>query len=149
MKKIIALLALGIVLAIIPYFFKISPYVLNIFMQAATYSIAVLGMTVVLGYTGQINLAQATFFGLGAYVVGLGTVDGGMNFWITLVLGIGVATLSGFILGLTTLRLKGHYLAMITISFQQIFRIDWVIRISLDIRIKRVQRVVGKSHPLE
>lgn len=129
MKKIIALLALGIVLAIIPYFFKISPYVLNIFMQAATYSIAVLGMTVVLGYTGQINLAQATFFGLGAYVVGLGTVDGGMNFWITLILGIGVATLSGFILGLTTLRLKGHYLAMITISFQQIFDLvlnNWI-----------------------
>ena len=129
MKKILAVLALGVVLAILPYFIKISPYVLNIFMQAATYAIAVLGMTVVLGYTGQINLAQATFFGLGAYVVGLGTVDAGMNFWITLVLGIGVATLSGFILGLTTLRLKGHYLAMITISFQQIFDLvlnNWI-----------------------
>ncbi len=129
MKKILGLLALGILLAIIPYFIKISPYVLNIFMQAATYSIAVLGMTVVLGYTGQINLAQATFFGLGAYVVGLGTVDGGLNFWITLALGIAVATLSGFILGLTTLRLKGHYLAMITISFQQIFDLvlnNWI-----------------------
>ena len=129
MKKILGLLALGILLAILPYFIKISPYVLNIFMQAATYSIAVLGMTVVLGYTGQINLAQATFFGLGAYVVGLGTVDGGLNFWITLALGIAVATLSGFILGLTTLRLKGHYLAMITISFQQIFDLvlnNWI-----------------------
>lgn len=129
MKKILGLLALGILLAIIPYFVKISPYVLNIFMQAATYSIAVLGMTVVLGYTGQINLAQATFFGLGAYVVGLGTVDGGLNFWITLALGIAVATVSGFILGLTTLRLKGHYLAMITISFQQIFDLvlnNWI-----------------------
>lgn len=129
MKKILLVLTLGVLLAILPYFIKVTPYVLNIFMQAATYAIAVLGMTVVLGYTGQINLAQATFFGLGAYVVGLGTVDGGMNFWITLVLGIGVATLSGFILGLTTLRLKGHYLAMITISFQQIFDLvlnNWI-----------------------
>lgn len=129
MKKILLVLTLGVLLAILPYFIKVTPYVLNIFMQAATYAIAVLGMTVVLGYTGQINLAQATFFGLGAYVVGLGTVDGGMNFWITLVLGIGVATLSGFVLGLTTLRLKGHYLAMITISFQQIFDLvlnNWI-----------------------
>jgi branched-chain amino acid transport system permease protein len=107
--------------ALVPFFFQLSPYVLNIFMQAVTYSIAVLGMTVVLGYTGQINLAQATFFGLGAYAVGLGTVVLGLNFWITLFLGVAVATAAGFALGLTTLRLGGHYLAMITISFQQIF----------------------------
>ena len=129
MKKILTLLAIGLLIAVLPYFVKVSPYVLNIFMQAVTYSIAVLGMTVVLGYTGQINLAQATFFGLGAYAVGLGTVDAGLNFWITLALGIAVATVSGFILGLTTLRLKGHYLAMITISFQQIFDLilnNWI-----------------------
>jgi len=129
MKKILLVLALGILVALLPYTMKISPYVLNIFMQAITYSIAVLGMTVVLGYTGQINLAQATFFGLGAYAVALGTVGPGLNFWITLIMGIGVAIISGFVLGLTTLRLKGHYLAMITISFQQIFDlilVNWI-----------------------
>ncbi len=129
MKKIFVVLALGVVLAFVPFFFKLSPYVLNIFMQAVTYSIAVLGMTVVLGYAGQINLAQATFFGLGAYAVGLGTVDLGLNFWVTFAMGVGVATLAGFVLGLTTLRLKGHYLAMITISFQQIFDLvlnNWI-----------------------
>ena len=51
-------------------------------MQAATYSVAVLGLTVVLGLYGQINLAQAAFFGLGAYAVGLGTVDYGLSFWL-------------------------------------------------------------------
>jgi branched-chain amino acid transport system permease protein len=90
-KPLIAVIVLGVLVALMPFFFQLSPYVLNIFMQAVTYSIAVLGMTVVLGYTGQINLAQATFFGLGAYAVGLGTVVLGMNFWITLLLGIGVA----------------------------------------------------------
>ncbi|HEY3595957.1 MAG TPA: branched-chain amino acid ABC transporter ATP-binding protein/permease [Paraburkholderia sp.] len=114
-------LIVAIAVALVPFVFQLSPYVLNIFMQAATYAIAVLGMTVVLGYTGQINLAQATFFGLGAYAVGLGTVVLGLNFWLTLLLGIGLATIAGFVLGLTTLRLGGHYLAMITISFQQIF----------------------------
>lgn len=104
-----------------PFLFAFSPYVLTMLMQATTYSIVVLGMVVVLGYAGQINLAQATFFGFGAYAVALGTVTLGWNFWLTLVLGIGVASLAGLVLGMTTLRLGGHYLAMITISFQQIF----------------------------
>ncbi|HEX7932660.1 MAG TPA: branched-chain amino acid ABC transporter ATP-binding protein/permease [Paraburkholderia sp.] len=115
------LVVVALAVALVPFVVPLTPYVLNIFMQAATYAIAVLGMTVVLGYTGQINLAQASFFGLGAYAVGLGTVVLGLNFWVTLLLGIGLATVAGFVLGLTTLRLGGHYLAMITISFQQIF----------------------------
>jgi branched-chain amino acid transport system permease protein len=114
------LIALALVLVAVPFVFELTPYVLNILMQAATYAVAVLGMTVVLGYTGQINLAQAAFFGLGAYSVGLGTVVLGLNFWVSLLLGIGLATIAGFLLGLTTLRLGGHYLAMITISFQEI-----------------------------
>ena len=118
---LVVLLVLGLVLPAIPFVFPVSSYVLNIFMQAATYGIAVLGMTIVLGYTGQINLAQAAFFGLGAYAVALGTVAWGLNFWVSLLLGMAVASLAGLVLGLTTLRLGGHYLAMITISFQQIF----------------------------
>lgn len=118
---LISLLILAVVLPAIPFFFPVNSYVLNIFMQAVTYGIAVLGMTVVLGYTGQINLAQAAFFGLGAYAVALGTVVLGLNFWVSLLLGIAVAAVAGLVLGLTTLRLGGHYLAMITISFQQIF----------------------------
>ena len=118
---LITLLILAVVLPAIPFFFTVNSYVLNIFMQAVTYGIAVLGMTIVLGYTGQINLAQAAFFGLGAYAVALGTVVLGLNFWVSMLLGIAVAAIAGLVLGLTTLRLGGHYLAMITISFQQIF----------------------------
>jgi branched-chain amino acid transport system permease protein len=55
-------------------------YVLNISLQATTYAIAVLGLTVVLGLCGQINLAQAAFFGLGAYAVGIGQTEHGLNF---------------------------------------------------------------------
>lgn len=120
-SKIAFFIALGVLVAIAPLFLNLSPYILNIFMQAATYSVAVLGMTIVLGYAGQINLAQATFFGLGAYAVAIGTVVLGLNFWIALLMGIGMAVVAGFVLGLTTLRLGGHYLAMITISFQIIF----------------------------
>ena len=50
-------------------------YLLNIFMQAATYASRSIGLVVVLGYCGQISIAQAGFFGIGAYGVALGTVD--------------------------------------------------------------------------
>jgi branched-chain amino acid transport system permease protein len=122
-------LVIAIALPLLPYYFNVSHFVLSMFMQATTYAIAVLGMVVVLGYTGQINLAQAAFFGFGAYGVALGTVSYGLSFWVSLAIGVGIAGLAGGILGLTTLRLGGHYLAMITISFQQIFdlvAVNWI-----------------------
>ena len=123
------LLVIAIAVPLLPYYSNVSHFVLSMFMQATTYAIAVLGMVVVLGYTGQINLAQAAFFGFGAYGVALGTVTYGLSFWLSLAIGIGIAGSAGGILGLTTLRLGGHYLAMITISFQQIFdlvAVNWI-----------------------
>lgn len=95
-------------------------YYLNILMQAVTYAIAVSGLVVVLGYCGQISLAQAAFFGLGAYGVAIGTVDFGLGFFPALLCGVALAGVLGLILGVGSLRLGGHYLAMVTISFQQI-----------------------------
>lgn len=107
----------------------LSAYSLNILMQAVTYAIAVLGLTIVLGYAGQINLAQAAFFGLGAYSVALGTADFALPFWVALTTGVAVAASAGAVLGLTSLRLGGHYLAMVTISFQTILTLvltNWI-----------------------
>jgi branched-chain amino acid transport system permease protein len=127
--SLILLAILAIAFPLLPYVLHVSDYVLNIFMNSVSYTMAVLGMVVVLGYAGQINLAQAAFFGIGAYAVGLGTVAWGLNFWLSFVLGLGAAAIAGLVLGLTTLRLGGHYLAMITISFQQIFDLvltNWI-----------------------
>ena len=100
-------------------------------MNSITYAMAVLGMVVVLGYTGQINLAQAAFFGFGAYAVGAGNGRlTALHFWVSLALGHGRWRESrAWSSDLTTLRLGGHYLAMITISFQQIFdlvMVNWI-----------------------
>ncbi len=119
---ILAVLALS---ALIPS----QGYTLNILMQAATNAVAVTGLVVVLGYCGQISLAQAAFFGLGAYGVALGTTDYGLHFFAALPLGIAAALLFGVLLGLASLRLGGHYLAMVTISFQQILTLvltNWI-----------------------
>lgn len=99
---------------------RLDGYILNILMQATTFSIAVFGLSVVLGLCGQINLAQAAFFGFGAYAVGLGTTDLHISYWLCLAGGCVFTLLAGALLGMSTLRLGGHYLAMVTISFQQI-----------------------------
>jgi branched-chain amino acid transport system permease protein len=107
----------------------LSAYSLNLLMQATTYTIAVLGLTIVLGYTGQLNLAQAAFFGLGAYSVALGTTAYALSFFVALAIGIVIAAAAGAVLGLTSLRLGGHYLGMVTISFQTIVTLvltNWV-----------------------
>jgi branched-chain amino acid transport system permease protein len=98
-------------------------YTANILVQAVTYAIAVFGLSVVLGLCGQINLAQAGFFALGAYAVGLGTTDYRLPFFPCLAAGMALAFAAGAALGLSTLRLGGHYLAMVTISFQQILTV--------------------------
>src|SRR6516164_2919022 len=112
-----------------PLLLPITAYYLNLLMQAVTYAIAVLGLTIVLGYTGQINLAQAAFFGLGAYSVALGTTAFALPFWVALAIGVVIAAIAGAVLGFTSLRLGGHYLAMVTISFQTILTLvltNWV-----------------------
>src|SRR3954470_21332994 len=106
-------------------------YILNILLQATTFAIAVFGLSVVLGLCGQINLAQAAFFGFGAYAVGLGTADLHLNFWLCLAAGCAMALVAGAFLGMSTLRLGGHYLAMVTISFQQIVTLVMINAIGL------------------
>jgi branched-chain amino acid transport system permease protein len=121
--------AIAVVTVAFANFTPLSAYVLNLLMQASTYAIAVLGLTIVLGYTGQINLAQAAFFSLGAYSVALGTTTFGLPFLPALALGVALACIAGGVLGLTSLRLGGHYLAMVTISFQTMLSLiltNWV-----------------------
>ena len=125
----IAYVALSALVVAVVGLLPMSDYTIHILVQTATFSIAVFGLTIVLGLCGQINLAQAAFFGFGAYAVGLGTADLHLNFWVALAMGAGVALVMGALLGMTTLRLGGHYLAMVTISFQQIvtlIMVNWI-----------------------
>jgi branched-chain amino acid transport system permease protein len=124
-----ALATAGVLAAIAPPLVAMPAYLVSLLMQASTYAVAVLGLVVCLGYAGQINLAQAAFFGIGAYAVGLGTAAYALPFWFALLIGLAIAALAGMALGLAALRIGGHYLAMVTITFQTIFSlvlINWV-----------------------
>ena len=119
-------LALAVVIA------SLAPaqgYYLNIVMQAVTYAIAVSGLVVVLGYCGQISLSQAGFLGIGAYVLALLTTRAGVPFLLAAPAAMLVCGAFGLLLGFASLRLGGHYLAMVTISFQVILTLvlsNWI-----------------------
>jgi branched-chain amino acid transport system permease protein len=115
----IAAVAIAAVIAL-SFFLPAEGYYLNIMMQAATYAIAVAGIVVILGYCGQLALCQAAFLGIGAYAVALGTVNYNLPFFAALAIGVVISGLGGILLGGATLRLGGHYLAMVTIGFQEI-----------------------------
>src|ERR1700709_1701228 len=89
---------------------RFDGYILNILMQATACAIAVFGLSVVLGLCGQINLAQAAFFGFGAYAVGIGTTDFHTSYWLCLLAGCVISLLAGAVLGMSTLRLWAAYL---------------------------------------
>ncbi len=111
---LIAILALAVV--VFPWAVG-SSYWLNLVNLAISFSIACLGLNIVLGYGGQLSLAQAAFWGVGAYTSAVLTVTLGVSVWVGMIAAFLVAALFGVLLGIPTLKLSGHYLAMATIGF--------------------------------
>src|SRR5260221_7942889 len=76
-----------------------------------------LSLNLVLGYTGQLNLGQSAFFGIGAYVSTILVKTYGWNFWLACVAAVGAAGLLGLALAAFAVRLRGHYLAIASLGF--------------------------------
>ena len=87
--------------------------------------IAVIGLNILLGYTGQISLGQAAFLCVGSYTAAV-LVKAGISFWFALPISGLTAGLVGLLFGIPSLRIKGFYLAMATLSAQMI--IPWFFR---------------------
>jgi branched-chain amino acid transport system permease protein len=104
------LLAAGLVF---PFLAK-NDYQLTVMSTAYIFALATLGLNLITGYTGQFNLAHTGFMAVGAYTVGILTVDHQVPFWIAFALSGFVAAFIGFFIGLVSLRLKGHYFSIFT-----------------------------------
>ena len=100
-----------------------SSYWLNLINLSISFSIACLGLNIVLGYAGQLSLAQAAFWGVGAYTSAILTTKLGLPVWAGMFAAFFVAGFFGILLGIPTLKLSGHYLAMATIGFGVILQL--------------------------
>lgn len=106
----ICLLVVGIIASfIIPPYFR---YLLGLF---AVYSLASIGMNFLTGYTEQISLGNAAFFGIGAYVFGIFQALG-MNNALSIFLGVLLSSIIAFLIGFLTIRVKDIYLAVGTLA---------------------------------
>jgi branched-chain amino acid transport system permease protein len=100
-----------------------SRYVLFVCDLAMIYAIVALGLNLLMGYGGQISVGHAAFFGIGAYTSAILSVDFGWSFWTALPAALALSAASGLLLGLPTLRLRGHYLILATLGFGEIVRL--------------------------
>ncbi len=105
----------------IPFFAQ--NYVLDVAVLAGIYIILALGLNVVVGYTGLLNLGFVAYYAIGAYSFALLQTKLGLGFWSAMPLAVSVTTLAGFLFAVPALRLKGDYLALVTLGFGEIVRI--------------------------
>lgn len=121
-----AISILGLVLQ-----FSINAYIQILILQILMYSIAAMGLNLVNGFTGQFSLGHAGFMAVGAYTSAyLSQVFPGFlesthlfGFFIFSILGGLIAAGFGYVVGLPSLRLKGDYLAIVTLGFGEILRV--------------------------
>jgi branched-chain amino acid transport system permease protein len=92
-----------------------NDYLLSVMSTAYIFALATVGLNLITGYTGQFNLAHGSFMALGAYTVGILTVDHQVPFWLALVAAGVVVAVFGALVGLVSLRLRGHYFSIFTL----------------------------------
>jgi len=89
--------------------------------KAVSFVVAILGLQVVAGFTGQLSLGQGFFFGLGAYVSAILVADYNWSYFSTLIVVVPVCFLVGMAFGIPALRIKGLYLALVTLGLAALF----------------------------
>ncbi len=119
---------LAAVLLVLPRFLP-NQYIAQIVNMICIYIILGTGLNILTGYTGQLALGQAAFFGIGAYTAAILNKAYGLQFIPLLLISALVTAVFGVVLSVPALKVKGSYLALITIGFGEIVRIlmvNWV-----------------------
>ncbi|MFH0994249.1 MAG: high-affinity branched-chain amino acid ABC transporter permease LivM [Pseudomonadota bacterium] len=103
--------------------FVMDTYQTNIMITALMYIVLGLGLNIVVGLAGLLDLGYVAFYAVGAYTYGLLNHHFGLGFWIVLPMGAVMGAFFGILLGFPVLRLRGDYLAIVTLGFGEIIRL--------------------------
>lgn len=123
-----------VVITVFSILFMIAlPWMVGLFLSQALFMIGLfvmmgLGLNIVVGYAGLLDLGYVAFYAFGAYTMGILTTTsalgrGGLNFWMAVPVAMLVGVLFGVTLGFPVLRMRGDYLAIVTLGFGEIIRI--------------------------
>ena len=108
---------------VVAFPFSFSMYQTNIMITALIYVIVGLGLNIVVGLAGLLDLGYVAFYAVGAYTYALLNHHFGLGFWMVLPIGAGMGFFFGILLGFPVLRLRGDYLAIVTLGFGEIIRL--------------------------
>ncbi|MEJ5228063.1 branched-chain amino acid ABC transporter permease [Thermodesulfovibrio sp.] len=121
-ENAIAILLLTVLVFVFPQL-TTDNYFLTVGIFIGINAIVAIGLTILMGYAGQISLGQAGFYGIGAYVSAILSLTYGLPVMLSIITAIAVASIAATLLAIPSLRLKGHYLAVATLGFGEIIHI--------------------------
>lgn len=102
---------------VIAYQIEGIQHYIDIMIFVGIFSLVTIGLSLLMGYAGQISLGHAAFFGIGAYTSAVLTGKFGFHPWVAFLLGILLTAVVAYLVGVPSLKLRGHYLAMATLGF--------------------------------
>lgn len=114
-RKYIGVVILMIALLVIPFF--VNSFILSVMIMIGMYAIVTTGLTMLMGYAGQISLGHAAFYGVGAYASAVVTGKFGLPSIVGVLIGVLLAGFIALLIGIPTLKLKENYLALATLGF--------------------------------
>ena len=112
-----------VLIAAIIFPLVVSEYRTNVMINAMIYVVLGLGLNIVVGLAGLLDLGFVAFYAVGAYTYALLNYHFGVGFWLALPLGAIIGAVFGILLGIPVLRLRGDYLAIVTLGFGEIIRL--------------------------
>ncbi|XVU29586.1 ABC transporter permease subunit [Actinoplanes sp. CA-054009] len=127
-RRLLVVAAIGVAAWFLPY--GLDSYAIHVVNVILIFAILAIGLGLVMGIAGQVNLSQVAFFGVGAYVTAILTTHSGMGFWVAGVLAILATVLMGLVIGTPALRVQSHYLGIVTLGLALAFT-NWVTNASL------------------
>lgn len=119
--KVVFIPILFLILTSYPFIF--GDYYIDVMIMAGIYILLALGLNIIVGFTGLLNLGFAAFYAIGAYTYALANTKLGLGFWETLLFSAIFSAFFGFLLSIPALRLRGDYLAIVTLGFGEIVRL--------------------------
>ena len=127
-KKITLIAVVTAAILILPFLLP-NAYIIQIVNMIGIYAIVGTGVNILTGYTGQLSLGQAAFYGIGAYTTALLNTKLGCPFFVVLPASVLVTAVFGVFLAIPALKVRGSYLALLTIGFGEIVRmvlVNWI-----------------------
>ena len=116
----VPVLIFALIIFLFPWIARSVPMISHypdVMVFAGIYCMITIGLSLLMGYAGQISLGHAAFYGIGAYVSAILTTRFGWNPWMCMIAGMGFTAVVSAAVGVPSLKLKGHYLAMATLAF--------------------------------